>query len=288
MLSFFIVSDTLPSIMQKISLKRLSLVFLLLMTVLSKSFSLQKEYGVFLGLNADNIEQLLSYKTIVLEGEEFEKNHIQYFHKNGQKVFAYLNVGALENYRSYYNKYKKLALGVYRDWPDEKWIDVSKKEWQEFIVEKKAKEYYEKGFDGFFIDNTDVYYQYKKDKIYKGLVAILTALRQYKMEILINGGDTFVERVIEESPYVFDGVNQECVFTSIDFKNNKYSEQSKKENEYFLQYLDKVKKHGKKVYLLEYGANASIEKKIISYCKTHKANYFISLDKSLTKEKTFP
>ena len=274
---------------EKISLKHLSLIFLLSIVVfLLTSFSFQKEYGVFLGLNSTDIKNILSYRRVVLEGEEFNENHIQYLHQNGQKVFAYLNVGALEKYRSYYNKYKKFALGVYYDWPDEKWIDVSKKEWQEFIVENKAMEYHKKGFDGFFIDNTDVYYQYKKDEIYKGLVAILKGLRQYKMEILINGGDIFVERLIEESLDVFDGVNQECVFTSINFKYNRYEEQSEKENTYFLEYLAKVRKYNKKVYLLEYGANASIEKKIISYCKTHKAKYFISLDKSLTKENSLP
>ena len=264
------------------------LVFCLIVVFLFTSFTFQKEYGVFLGLNNSDVKKLKSYKTIVVEGEEFDENDVQYFHQNAQKVFAYLNIGALEEYRSYYNKYKKFALGVYQDWPDEKWIDVSKKEWQKFIVEAKAFEYYKKGFDGFFIDNTDVYYQYKTNEIYEGLVSILKGLSQYKMEILINGGDTFVERLIDESIDIFDAVNQECVFTSIDFKNNRYGEQSKKENKYFLEYLKKVKAYNKKVYLLEYGANASIRKKIVDYCEAHQFNYFISLNKSLTKEMPLP
>ena len=273
----------------KLSFKHSILIFLPLIGLfLFTGFVFQKEYGVFLGLNNSDLEKLKPYKTIVVEGEEFNENHIKYFHQNGQKVFAYLNIGALEKYRSYYNEYKKFALGVYHDWSDEKWIDVSKKEWQEFIVKKKASEYHKKGFDGFFVDNADVYYQYKKDEIFEGLVAILKGLRQYKMEILINGADTFVERLISESIDIFDGVNQECVFTSIDFKHNKYKEQSKKENEYFLEYLEKVKRYNKKVYLLEYGANKSIEKKILDYCKIHQFNYFISLDKTLTIENICP
>ena len=273
----------------KISLKHISLNFFLVVIVfLSTGFSFQKEYGVFLGINNNDIKKLESYKVIVVEGEEFDESHIKYFHQNGQKVFAYLNIGALEKYRNYYKKYKKFALGVYHDWPDEKWIDVSKKEWQKFIVENKGREYHKKGFDGFFIDNTDVYYQYKKNEIYEGLVTILKGLRQYKMEILINGGDTFVERLMGDEPDVFDGVNQECIFTSINFNLNKYEEQSSKETTYFLEYLKKVKKYNKKVYLLEYGANAAVEKKIKDYCKANQFNYFISLDKSLTKENHLP
>lgn len=44
----------------------------------------------------------------------------------------------------------------------------SKKGWQRFIV-RKGKGIKNKGLDGFFIDNADVYHHYKKPKIYKGL-----------------------------------------------------------------------------------------------------------------------
>lgn len=263
--------------------KNIVLFFLLILSPLSTSFAFQKEYGVFLGLNKDNIEKLAFYKIIVLEGEEFDKDDVNNFHKNGQKVFAYLNIGALEKYRDYYNDYKKFSLGVYHDWPDERWIDVSKKEWQDFIS-KKASEYNKKGFDGFFIDNTDVYYQYQKNKIYKGLITILKNLQQYDMKILINGGDIFVTKLLDEGLDIFDGINQECVFTSIDFKHDKYLEQSPKEHEYFVRYLEKVKACNKKVYLLEYGANKSIREKIKAYCIKKQFDYFISFDKSLTKE----
>ncbi len=260
---------------------------LLILNLLFTSFSFKKEYGVFLGLNNKEIKRLENYKIIVIEAEEFDKNHLMEFHKKNQKVFAYLNVGALENYRSYYSNYERFSLGIYNDWPDEKWIDVSKKEWQDFIIKKLAFEYKQKGFDGFFIDNTDVYYQYQKEEIYQGLITILKGLHKYNLEIIINGGDYFVSKLINEKKdiEIFDGVNQECVFTLIDFKNNKYIEQSSKENKYFTEYLEKVKKQNKKVFLLEYGANRHIKSQIIKYCKKHDFNYFISLDKSLTKEK---
>ena len=266
-------------------LKTSVLIFLFFIGIsLFVSFSYKKEYGVFLGLNNSDAKKLLPYKTIVLEGEEFTENDIKNFHQNGQKVLAYLNIGALEKYRSYYGDYKRFSLGIYQNWSDERWIDVSNEEWQDFIIKKKAFEYYKKGFDGFFIDNTDVYYQYQKDEIYEGLIRILKGLHQYNMEILINGGDTFISKLIDEDINIFDGINQECVFTSIDFNHNKYGQQSSKEHEYFIEYLKKVKAYNKKVYLLEYGANKFIREKIKNYCIKQGFDYFISFDKSLTKE----
>ncbi len=246
------------------------------------SFSGKKEYGVFLGLRDEEAEILNRYDIIVVEGEEFSSETIRALHKQNKKIFAYLNVGSLETYRSYYKKYKKLTLGVYENWKDERWVDVSKKEWQDFIVKIQALKYKQKGFDGFFIDNTDVYYQYKKEKIYLALASILAELKKYDMKIIINGGDYFVLRLMAEGRLeLFDGINQECVFTSIDFNTDTYKKQNLEAKNYFLEYLEKIKNTGKEVYLLEYGANIEIRGEIEEYCKKNGFRYFISKDKEL-------
>ena len=50
------------------------------------------------------------------------------------------------------------------------------------------------GVDGFFCDNSDVYYKYKKEGIYSGLVQILHGLRATGKDVVLNGGDTFAHR----------------------------------------------------------------------------------------------
>lgn len=238
-------------------------------------------YGVYIG--NDNMSDILKIsaddKIVVIEGQSFTKKQIKKLKDKGKTVYTYLNIGAIETYRSYYKKYKKYILGPYENWEDEYWIDVSQKDWQKFIGTTLAGELVDKGVDGFFVDNSDVYYQYKKSKIYKGLNKILERLRKFsKKKILINGGDVYVTKLIEDKKTSsFDGVNQETVFSKIfDYKNDEFGIQSEEETAYYQSYLKKVKKKNKKVYLLEYTRDEALKEKIVSYCSKKGYGYCIS------------
>jgi conserved hypothetical protein len=104
----------------------------------------------------------------------------------------------------------------------------------------------------------------------------LNGLRKYHLDTIINGGDTFVSKCIDDktAKEMFDGINQECVFTSIDFENKKYGEKSAKDSEYFIQYLDKVKKDTMVVFLIEYGADDTLSKKIEKYCNDNGFHWY--------------
>lgn len=218
-------------------------------------------YGVFLGIGSENISRLYSYTTVVIEPAEFNKEDIADLHRKGKIVYGYLNIGALEEYRPYFHRFENIVLGIYEDWPDECWIDVSSKDWQAFIIDELGKQYADMGFDGFFLDNTDIYYHYPKKEIYQGLVDILTGLGKYHVELIVNGGDTFVSKCMEQGVVteLFDGINQESVFTN--------TEQSGESLEYYQNYLSKIKESGLQVYLLEYQADAMLKKDIENYCR---------------------
>ena len=158
------------------------LLFLLLTLLFLVSYPRKKEnYGVFLGLSmtpdgaeeglhsddkeTDQLVFLSQYKTVVLSPGNFTKENLLYLHRAGTKAYAYINVGALENYAPEYSRFKALSLAPYENWEDEAWIDVSNQEWQNYITENVAEEIAELGFDGFFLDNFDVYYQFPKDEI---------------------------------------------------------------------------------------------------------------------------
>ena len=228
-----------------------------------------QKYGVFLGINGDEFSKLNQYDIVVIEPSEFSTKQIETLHANGKIVYGYLNIGSIEKYRPYYDRFKKVTLGVYEDWPDERWVNVAASEWQKFIVDELGQQYADMGFDGLFLDNADVYYEYPKEDIFQGLRTILQGLRKYNLELIINGGDTFVSKCIEKgiAPLsLFDGVNQETVFTAIDFDNESYGIQEKEETDYFKGYLSRVKNYGLSVYLLEYGADQNLSKKIDAYC----------------------
>ena len=239
-----------------------------------------KGYGVYIG--RDNFKKLkkesAGKKTIVIEGQSFSKKQIKSLKKNGRKVYSYLNVGALEEYRSYYDDYKDLCLSVYENWTDESWVDVTSEKWQTFIGDKLAKKLAAKGISGLFLDNCDVYYHYHTDAVYEGLVVILEKLKKYGIDIIINGGDVFVSRLIKDGKWsLITGVNQESVFSRIiNYDNDTFGTQKKDEKKYYTSYLKKVAAKKLKVFLLEYTKNKALKKKIKKYCKKHGYKYYIS------------
>ena len=241
--------------------------------------TLETSYGVFLGLDHDSgIEKLLKYKLVVIDLQEYDKSDVDKLHANGIKVYSYLNVGSVENYRSYYKRFKNLYLGTYENWEDEKWVDVSDKGFQSFILNELEPKLRANGADGYFIDNCDVYANFKKSKIYEGLKTILGGIHSHGLPMLINGGDEFVSKAIKDGSYgsLFDGVNQEEVFTLINFDNHTYKNQSSGEKKYYQNYLQEVKSKNLLVYLLEYGASESKEKEIAEYCQANGFAYYNS------------
>ena len=263
----------------------------------------REDYGVFLGISmssdtgeegltsddkeTDQLLFLAKYKTVILSPGSFTKKDLQYLHRAGTKAYAYINVGALEEYDPEYLRFKKLTLAPYENWEDESWVDVSDKEWQNYITEKIAKEIAELGFDGFFLDNFDVYYLFPEEKIYRGLDAVLSGLQKYNMPIILNGGDSYVSRAIEENAtnLLFQGVNQEDVFTAYHFDTNTSSLQDSDTRHYYQDYLEKAKNAGLSVFILEYKADKELSKEVSSYCKEKHFQWYNAPDIFLTEGK---
>ena len=243
--------------------------FLLSLSFCTKAGIPPKDYGVFLGMDTKDLNKLKDYKMVVLEPSNFSAEQIQEIKERGTKVYGYLNIGALENFRPYYEQFKKYTLAPYENWEEEYWMDISNPKWQAFLINDLGQKYSSMGLDGFFLDNADIYYEYPKEEIYQGLKKILTGLKQYSLPLILNGGDSFVQRSIEESNALslFDGVNQECVFTKIDFTKPAYLSQDKESKAYYEEYLEKAKTAGLSVYLTEYQANSKLCQEIERYCK---------------------
>lgn len=252
---------------------------LLLCVVFSFLASKETSYGVFLGLDSEHASRLSQYKTVVIDAQYFTKEEISAVQQKGTKVYTYLNIGSIETFREGYDALKDCVLSPYDNWPDEYWVDASRTEWQTFVADE-AKSLNEKGVDGFFLDNADVYYLYPSDAIFDGLNAILSDLAQYGKPVLINGGDVFVSRAVldAKSPNtVITGVNQECVFTNIDFDSGSLTLQSAENTAYYQTYLSRCKAVGLDVYLTEYApANAHVGKTIQQYCTKQGYLYYIS------------
>lgn len=238
----------------------------------------KQDYGVFLSLDSSDIAKIAGYQTVVIDAQFFSKKDIKYLKAQGCTVYSYINVGALENFREYYDTYSNLALGDYETWDEEQWIDVSSIAWQKFLISLE-EELLDKEIDGFFVDNCDVYYEYPTDDIFEGLTTILEHLMEYGKPVIINGGDTYVTKFYDScgSPRrIMTGVNQEAVWSKIDFDTGKFSAQTKNDREYFTDYVEACSSYGLDVYLLEYTTNYALKQKIRKYCMENRFHYYIS------------
>lgn len=238
----------------------------------------KNDYGVFLNADASSLEQLKKYDLIVIDAQYFTKNDIELLHQNGTKVYTYLNIGSIENFREYYTTYEKLTIGRYEHWDEEKWVDVADPDWQKFI-EQLSQELFEKGVDGFFIDNCDVYYYAPRESIFEGLTAILQNIMTFDKAVIINGGDTYVTEYRERYgtiDHIMTGVNQESVWSAIDFDNGTFYEQTRETRDYYCKYLEACQADGMDVYLLEYTTDKKLIQKIKKYCNEHDFHFYIS------------
>ena len=238
----------------------------------------KNDYGVFLNADASSLEQLKSYNLIVIDAQYFNKSDIELLHQNGTRVYTYLNIGSIENFREYYTAYEKLTIGRYENWDEEKWVDVSDPDWQKFI-EQLSQELFEKGVDGFFIDNCDVYYYAPRESIFEGLTAILQNIMTFDKAVIINGGDTYVTEYRERYgaiDHIMTGVNQESVWSAIDFDKGTFYDQTKETRDYYCKYLEACQADGMDVYLLEYTTDKKLIHKIKRYCNEHDFHFYIS------------
>ena len=265
--------------MKKIIIGCFCTMLLLILGCATNNITTQDSYGVLLGVNPEDAAILTNYKTVVVDAQYFTKDEIAAVQAKGTVVYTYLNIGSIETFRAGYDDLKRFSLAPYDNWPDEYWIDVSRAEWQSFIADEAAA-LAQKGVDGFFLDNADVYYLYPTPEIFSGLMTILRSLAQYGKPILINGGDVFVTKAVLDATSPLEavtGVNQECVFTSINFDSGTFTRQDSENSQYYQDYLLRCKAAGLDVYLTEYATkNNSVENEIEQFCEKNAFFYYVS------------
>ena len=255
----------------------LALVFLPLLFCSGK-FSVQKDYGVFLGVSAEKSHKIRDYALVVIDAAYYEKSDLQQLRKQGNRqIYSYLNVGSIENFREGHEKFNDLMLGAYEHWPGEAWVDVSQPSWQSYVL-RQAKVLKKKGVDGLFLDNVDVYSLYPDQTIYQGLLTIVTELDGLGLKLMVNGGKDFVLKGLKKGVLQgkLDAVNQEEVFTRIRFDTGMMVLRPKAERKASQDYLDTIAAHGLSAYLLEYGEASEIAPLVKPYANRHQFHYYIS------------
>lgn len=272
--------------MKKTAYKRIRILFCLVTAIAlslpcagaEKASAFAYPYGVFLGIN-DNLAQFGDYEIVVIDAQYFSGEEIGSFRSGGHKVFTYLNIGSLEDFRDYYEEYKDLSLGEYEHWEEEVWVDVSEQRWQDLILKELVPGLLEKQVDGFFVDNCDVYYEHPEQKILDGLGVIMQALVATGKEVIINSGDCFMDAWCDQGgtwDQVITGINQESVFSAILWDEEKFGKQEEEDHDYFVSYITRYGDMGARIFLLEYTLDEELVREINRFCKEHNYTYFVS------------
>ena len=242
------------------------------------------DYGAFLGRSDNDISNFKGYKYISIELDEFTHTNIERIDERGQNIFAYLNVGSLENYRDYYEDYESYTFKDYDNWPDERWMDVRDYSWQDLMVEL-ATRFKQDGAYGVYLDNVDVYSIAKEEGMDyaafgEAIKSIISRINEAGVKVMVNGGAEYFDDMNDQGDNVFDSVwayHQEEVFSLIkDYDKNTFGEQTKEDKEYYQEISAMMKDKGKEVFYLEYTTDVSLKEVVKNYCDSKQYHYYIS------------
>lgn len=250
----------------------------------------EESYGVFLGVDASTFSMDLfeGYDMVVVDAQELRSDQLAQLHATGHTVYSYLNVGSIEESRSYFDDYSDCCLDRYENWPEEFWVDVTRPEWQKLVTEELTDRILDADpqIDGLFLDNLDIYAHVRESKkirtapaqVFEALCSILESYRSQDLPVLVNGADVFVSELLDQGREdLVAGVNQETVFSSIlDYDRDRFGKQSREEHEYFTEYLDRCSRAGLEVFLLEYTTDPDVEMEILDYCAEEGFRCYIS------------
>lgn len=227
---------------------------------------------------------------LVIQPEDYKKEQILALRAAGYTLLGYLSVGSISDQRKYYSKLKPYRLSKLEDWPHEWYIDLRKGFVRDFLV-NRAKELSNLGFDGWWLDNLDVYEYHKSKDMYNSIIILLKRIRAINSSkyIMINGGSQFLDKLMDndsthKSITYINGVTQEEVYSFIkDYSGKgKFGQQKKDMHSWYKSYIKRLLRHNLQAFLLEYTKSSSLKTRIKNFCNKYKVTgYYISEDVDL-------
>jgi uncharacterized protein (TIGR01370 family) len=188
------------------------------------------------------------FDLVVVDGEEAKAGEIEAIQSAGAEVLAYLSVGTVEKWRGWYGRLKPYRLQAWRDWKDEWYGDASKAGYRDELVSIARDEIIDKGFDGLFLDNTDMVESRSHREQRKGMAALVAQLdelvdadglllfTQNGAPGMLAGYGDAVDPLIDH----FDGWNREDVTWTYDFDRRRYVRSRSGDREDALAELDEI------------------------------------------------
>ena len=243
------------------------------------------EYKVCLSTRINHKNLAGGSGIIAIEPDDYTAGQVRAIRDKGYKVLAYLSLGTIEKERSWFSHFQKCRLKRLGDWPNEFYADVRNISWQEFLISRAAA-LGDMGFDGWWLDNIDVYSEYKSSKMFDAIADVFLKLRDMKGYIMINGGSEWVDDCLDMgkklSKYL-DGYTQEEVFSRITDYSGKgrFGRQKSDDSRYYQMMIKRAIKADVDGFLLEYTRDSALKARILEWCEKVGAGACISEDVDL-------
>ena len=209
---------------------------------------------------------------LAIEPEDYTKAEVAALKAKGATVIGYLSAGSVSDERSYYKNLKDYTLDPLPDWPHEKYLDLRRTAVRDWCV-ARAKEIRVQGFDGWWIDNIDVYEEYKSSAMYEAVGSVLTKIKALGGYVMVNGGMEYLQKAMDADPDHagpgnIDGVTQEEVFSRItSYKGTgEFGTQDAKDSADYQSHLVRCIRHKMQAFLLEYTKDNVLKLKIRAFC----------------------
>jgi polysaccharide biosynthesis protein PelA len=182
-----------------------------------------EDFAFALGADVDSdgeVARLAPYDLVVVDGELTGRGRVEQLRSAGSIVLGYLSVGTIEPYRSWYRMLKPFRLPDRFEEFDEDYARVSARGFRRAILGRIAPKVLRRGFDGLFLDNTDMVEGHPKQRNGMGKL-----VRRLARLVHARGGLLFAqngERSVGPLLDVLDGWNREDVTWTYSFKRRRY------------------------------------------------------------------
>jgi hypothetical protein len=229
-------------------------------------------------LHGNLLRRYAAYDLVVVDGESATRGQIATLRDAGKLVLGYLDVGTIEPDRSWYRLLKPYRLAYWPDW-GEWYARVSAPGYRQAIAARIAPALLAKGFDGLFLDNTDMVETYRGQSAgMRALVRRLARLVHGRGRFLFtqNGEDSIGPLLLE-----YDGWNREDVSATYDFAQHPYVVQPRSEVRAAQAALRRIARAGLLVLATDYtgsGDRAGASRSVADACAAGALAFVSDLD----------
>ncbi len=202
------------------------------------------------------VQELAQFDRIVVEADHVNAAELIGLEEYGGRVHAYVSVGEAESWRGDYPDMKtSWFIGRNPGWNTDI-TDLANSDYREFLLSRRFKPLWERGFRAFFLDTLDSYQGIDQAKLdwqvqEQGLVDLVHDIKARfpDAELILNRGFPVVSRIKE----LIQGVVVESLFRAWNPRNGEYYPVAANERNWLLKELFEARdEYGLDVYSIDY------------------------------------